>query len=416
MPTSATTGASDSPLKKKPTAIGVFDRWGGWTIGMKEAGFDIKGLVPNNPKSRQCLHANHPDIMLTYKENAPHYRDIDVIYCAPPCAPYSQASNPQGGKQRLSKDHPKVAYAYDALEVGLAILPKIWVLESVEGLYENSRDIIDEFANKWKALGYEIVHFLTNGVLHGLPQYRARYHLIATKVDLKFTLTKQAQITVRDAIGHLPPDTEAQPLKPHIQEILKYTEPGGSLLNVWKKITAAAPGNPGPSIGLRRLAWDRPCWVIAGFSFYIHPEEPRLLTPLETKALMGYPDDYLLPPGKIEKHLAATLLGQGIMPPVGRYLAQVFYRALEKGYPAESTDYEEHESLVDFRGYVRHIPKDVVKLDPELWGSRPDLIAPFASKKVARAASRIAEYSEGIDESMDEDIDEEDEDATDSED
>ena len=407
--------ASDSPPKMKPTAIGVFDRWGGWTLGVKDAGFNVLGLIPNNPKSRQCLHQNHSDVMLTYPENAPHYKDIDLIYCAPPCAPYSAASNPRGGKQTLSKDHPKVAYAYDALEFGLTIKPKIWALESVEGLYESSRDIVDEFADRWKAEGYEIIHFLTNGVLHGLPQYRARYHLIATKVDMKFTLTRQPQITVRDAIANLPPDPEASPLKPHIQEILKYTEPGGSLLNVWKKLTGAAPGNPGPSIGLRRLSWDRPSWVIAGFSFYIHPEEPRLLTPLETKTLMGYPAGYSLPPGRIEKHLAASLLGQGIMPPVGRYLALVFKRALDKGYPAESTDYEEHESLVDFRGYVRHTPKDIVKLEPELWGTRPDLIAPFAAKKIARAASRMAEYSEGIDETADDEDIEEDEDATDSE-
>jgi len=255
---------------------------------------------------------------------------LDVLSSCAPCTGFSRTNS-----QNHERDDRRNDLVERTGEFVAALLPRVLVMENARELirgnyshhYKSLRDALEK-------LGYAVfggVHMLTE---FGLPQIRERALVIATRdraqirtlADLWDGLEPAPEsITVRRAIGHLPPVAagEQHPSDPlhrspgfsgplSLERIRAIPHDGGSWLDLLKrtdghrlltpsmaKMVAARDFGSHPD-KYGRLWWDRPCVTVkrecahVGNGRYAHPEQDRLCTVREIALLSGFPADYQL--------------------------------------------------------------------------------------------------------------------------
>lgn len=148
---------------------------------------------------------------------------------------------------------------------------------------------------------------IVNAAAYGTPQQRFRAIVIAMKHNFKLPspLIQERSnfVTVREAIGHLPP---LSPLKPSTVDTLhKCANHRESTLTVIRQIPVNGGSRPkgvGPKCLDRvkgfsdvygRLSWDKPSITITRYARnpasgrFIHPEQDRGLSMREASILQG---------------------------------------------------------------------------------------------------------------------------------
>lgn len=212
-------------LKKQLTAIDLFCGAGGFTEGLKKAGFCSVAGIDNHPHPLLTYKKNHPESMAIEKD----IRDItknfvvskipaikkrsndtfllDLIVGGPPCQGFSSA-----GKGKL--DDPRNHLVIEFFRVVNELKPKFFIFENVPmikvkngirvKIWDEIVDYLDEMPYNWR-------DFILNASDFNVPQKRKRLFIIGCHEkldnlikDLKFTKTfKKKKITVKDAISDL---------------------------------------------------------------------------------------------------------------------------------------------------------------------------------------------------------------------
>jgi DNA (cytosine-5)-methyltransferase 1 len=254
--------------------------------------------------------------------------EIDVLIACPPCTDLSRAKPTNhlvdGERNYL------VSKIADFVRV---LRPRFLVLENARELIMGRQSHhFDHLRDHLNRLGYVIradIYFFHE---FGLPQIRERAVMLAARdqgwmPDLRnlwegWRVSPEA-ITVRRAIGHLPPIAagEKNPMDPLHQA-------PGFASDIARRRIAAIPHNGGswfdlashpdrdilltPSMKTRfsqgdlgsypdvygRMAWDEPAKTIkrecahVGNGRYAHPEQDRLMTVREASLLQGFPRRY----------------------------------------------------------------------------------------------------------------------------
>ena len=109
----------------KPTVLELFSGVGGMSLGLENAGFDIKWVVDSDPLAAATLAANKRNLddvnvytekLSSFLKNCvqedpayPRPGDVDHIHASPPCKGFSRA-NRNGGKDDLINN--KVSFLY----------------------------------------------------------------------------------------------------------------------------------------------------------------------------------------------------------------------------------------------------------------------------------------------------------------
>ncbi len=191
----------------KPTVVDLFCGAGGFSEGFRRAGFEVVLAVDREPRMLAAYRANHPgtevwerDVLTMDPEELP---DADVIIGSPPCQPFSTANH--------RKDPGRGMVLVDwMLGAVRAKGPRFWIIENVPP------------AAKYLPGWIPVVKIL-NAADYGVPQTRRRcfagdYPVPApTHARLPHrTLdggTLEPWVTVRQAIGDLPPPARFVPTK-----------------------------------------------------------------------------------------------------------------------------------------------------------------------------------------------------------
>jgi DNA (cytosine-5)-methyltransferase 1 len=175
--------------------------------------------------------------------------------------------------------------------------------------------------SSWKRsleeVGYRIRVLIYNLAGFGVPQERFRALAIAARDWRDFempepSLTASEFVTVRDAIGHLPPLNSGQ--TDPLDEMHQTSRHRKSTVDLIRLIPpdggsrAALPPGVGPKCWRRvdgfrdvygRLAWDRPAVAITArcrtpsCGRFVHPDQHRGLSVREAALLQGFPSDYV---------------------------------------------------------------------------------------------------------------------------
>ena len=289
----------------RPRAIGIHIYAGTFTLGIQQAGFKIAGQWEEGPWGAKTFELNFPGV--------PHPLDrgdwpvaeargrTALVYVNPPCAPWSMA----GAKLGLAD--PRVVHTDTCVETALQIEPDFFMWESVCRAFTIGRPKVDEITEKFHQKGYAITILFTNAILHGVPQSRERFILIAHRYQLDLQAPQvdyEKVVTVRQAIGDLEKSAVATGQKvkvpAHVYE--PYDERG---LNVaarlaqggsWDKAYDQAVADGVPAKKARFLSWrlwyDAPCGTIADVTALVHPTQDRSLTIREAARLSGLPDSF----------------------------------------------------------------------------------------------------------------------------
>lgn len=182
----------------KPIALDLFAGVGGMSIGLKNAGFDVKFSVENNHITAATLQANllsnttsnsHvfvEDVHVFLKrcgKGHPSYPsgvgDVDHIHASTPCKGFSRA-NRNGGSNDLRNNQQTLLF----IQAIKHFKPMTAVFENVPGLVlKDYRRYLQSMVTSLLRMSYQVRVSVLNASSYGDPQNRRRLFLWAARKD-----------------------------------------------------------------------------------------------------------------------------------------------------------------------------------------------------------------------------------------
>lgn len=324
--------------RHKPLLLDLFSGCGGASLGFKLAGCKIAGAIDINASACRTFEYNlkvkpiEGDLRTTdgayiLKEFGLKKGDLDIVLACPPCQSFSSLRRTSKGNEVDARDDLIIFFAKRVAE----IQPRIVVFENVSGIVGGrGKAFLEFFFQKMKKLGYKGVSGIVNTASHGIPQFRKRLIALFIKEHDRsadrLALPKQTHfdprvaeslhlrpwLTVRDAIGDLPPleSGEAAKYPPnhvapkHSEKVLKIIrsipKDGGSRSSLPKKLWLRCHKDlDGAENVYGRMSWSKPGPTITSrcttpsCGRFIHPEQDRAITPREAARIQSFPDYFI---------------------------------------------------------------------------------------------------------------------------
>jgi DNA (cytosine-5)-methyltransferase 1 len=216
------------PNFKDFAVVDLFCGVGGLTHGFLSEKFNVTAGVDFDETCQFAYEQNnnseflHKDVTsLTKKELnflfGKNKRKI-LVGCAP-CQPFSIFNKKNDVEEKLQRRNDnKWRLLYTFVELIESTKPEIVSMENVPLLLAfNKGKVFNDFVSRLEGAGYCVTSYLVNAQDYGVPQRRKRLVLFGSKhgkIELIPPIIKDKNyITVRDAIGYLPPikDGETHP-------------------------------------------------------------------------------------------------------------------------------------------------------------------------------------------------------------
>ena len=324
------------------TALDLFCGWGGMTLGLVQAGYQVAGGVDHDPNAVQTYRANHPQVplwdsdirTLTAQEVRAGWghRPLDLLVGGPPCQGFSPLRTTRWNS--AAADDPRNALIYEMFRFIEVLQPRAVLLENVPGL--RAQEPFRRFQQRLTDMGYLIPHYVLNAAQYGVPPQRRRLLCLAgRRLQLPLAPPGLGKLTVRHAIGDLAPagasgdprhDVPEQ-RSPAVRAFIQRIPPdGGSRHDLPDSDQPAyLQGVNGYRDVYGRMAWGRPGPTLTTRSChpstgrFLHPEEHRAITLREAARLQGFPDTYAFPVGG--RRGIGALIGNSVPPPLIQRLA-----------------------------------------------------------------------------------------------
>jgi DNA (cytosine-5)-methyltransferase 1 len=342
--------------------IDLFAGAGGLTTGFHLAGFDSLCAIDINTKSLATYQHNYPNTKIINQDirliDPSQLRsrlnlqreELSLMIGGPPCQGFSK--NVPAGERNLNDSRNQLYKTF--LEFVQEFRPVFVVMENVSEILKAYDGVVkDEITKQLELFGYKVVSASLNAANYGIPQTRTRAffvaslnklpnlpqqtHYHATKSNCAATNLHCSQlnlfepnissiVTVRDAIGDLPPLDAGQeyigegyPYLPQsaYQSIIrtKSTKIVNHIARALSPIQTARvrllkEGQDARDLPLElapkkhysgaygRLYWDQPARTITRWVFhpgsgrFFHPTQNRTITIREAARLHSYPDNF----------------------------------------------------------------------------------------------------------------------------
>lgn len=321
------------PDVRRPKMIDLFCGIGLGALGFVRAGFEVAAAVDIDTAACELYEENVGVKPLVGDLGDVKGEEIlrsaglargEAALCVgcPPCQAFSSLR--RTSKRKGERDNRKSLLRVFADRVE-EILPRAVVLENVSGLARGAnKRFLREFVSRMEALRYKCSYAVLDAASFGVPQRRRRLILIGvlgaepslpkpTHVNPKLRNGKLAWITVKEAIGDLPPldAGESDPhdhlhrAAQHGENVLKIIEriplDGGSRRDLPKSLWLPCHKRlekKGAESVYGRLSWNAPSGTITtranspACGRFVHPEQNRGLTLRETARLQSAPDTF----------------------------------------------------------------------------------------------------------------------------
>lgn len=326
------------------TAADLFSGAGGSSLGFKLAGFDVVAALESDPVACRTYEHNFGLAPLCKRIEAvapeefmAHFglrrNDLTVLVGCPPCQGFSQArrcraSNGHGETDCMEDPRNQLVDVF--AEWVQALMPAFVVFENVPGILRRGRERFERLIGILRGTGYEPRWAVLDAADYGVAQRRKRLVVVAPRreiasaSELEFPPAREGMITVREAIGHLPPlqAGEAHPSIPNhrarslgkraLELVKRIPADGGSRADVprhyWLRCHRESRGHQDV---FGRLRWeDVAPTLTTGCTDptrgrFVHPEQHRALTAREAAILQSFPEDFVFLGG--EKDIAKQI-------------------------------------------------------------------------------------------------------------
>jgi DNA (cytosine-5)-methyltransferase 1 len=303
-------------------AVDAFCGAGGLSMGLRQAGFDLRYAFDNNKWSITTYVKNlgdHAEIAdatgvsrdrIVQKANV---ADLDLLAGGPPCQGFSKQ------KRGAHLGDSRNALVVEFLRLVREVKPKAFLMENVAIMAQiRGRDLVDKFHEIDE---YELVGHFYVAADYGVAQTRERYVLVGIRRDQPGSFyvpapTTPVWPTVGEVIGDLPeppvnyrehpdyPNHQNARVTPINIERFSHVPQGGGWQDIpydlrlpCHQVVDTSKGGWPDVYG--RLEWNGQCPTITGGfdSFtrgrYGHPLRDRPLTPREAARLQGFPDSFI---------------------------------------------------------------------------------------------------------------------------
>lgn len=302
------------------SAIDIFCGIGGLSYGLMKAGIsvvagvDVDGFCKYPYEKNVRAEFVLRDVSdLQGEEINERYWSNEVLKilagCAP-CQPFSTHSNKIKDKTRTKKWWLLREFERLVGETN----PHIVTMENVPNL--TNQEIFADFVTFLKQSGYYVSYSNVYCPDYGIPQKRRRLVLLASIYGeislLPRTHSKEEYVTLRQAIGHLPPVEAGEVCKsdplhrtsnmsPVNLQRIKASKPNGTWLDWSEDLQLEChkkkTGRTYKAV-YGRMAWDEPSPTITtqfynyGTGRFGHPTQNRALTMREAAILQTFPEDF----------------------------------------------------------------------------------------------------------------------------
>ena len=340
------------PIKRRPTAVGCYIFAGGFTVGVRQAGFDVLcHLEGDGGYGVPTFKKNFPDINAYFgpskwpDELLKQLPTIDFVYGNPPCAAWSN-NNFNSHSVEAWKDDPRVDCTRQHFGLLSKIRPTVWAWESVTQTPVKGAELVKKLTALALKMGYAVTQVFHDARYLGVPQRRKRWFMVCHRVELDFSTGLCEEISAVDRLSTVspvgPPAYDSMSNKATFDSVLHGIPAGKRLRNYWQEVICPPDrqtikpnghvlGRPG--FGHIRLPDHGPATATVGYSM-VHPTEHRFLSVNEVAMLAGYPNEYQFLGGK-SGAAQLDLIARGVCPPVGKWLADIVTAGLIKSIPAE---------------------------------------------------------------------------------
>lgn len=264
---------------------------------------------------------------------------VEFLLATPPCQGMSVAG-------KMNEHDPRNLLIIKVVEFIKKVQPKNIIIENVPTMLKTSILVngnkikIVDYINKELQKYYQISFNILNAADYGTPQSRNRAIILMSKLGNWKLPKKQKQITVEEAIGHLPSleAGEKSNIKYHNapkhnnKHILwmKHTPTGKSAFENEIYYPQKDDGTviKGFSTTYKRISWDKPAPTITmgngsiSSQNNVHPgrrkkdgtySDARVLTIKELIILTGLPDDWKIPDWA-QENFVRKVIGEGVPP------------------------------------------------------------------------------------------------------
>lgn len=328
--------------------IDLFCGAGGLTHGLISEGIPVVAGIDIDPACRHPFETNNgarfieesverskPEVLRALFGAA----DIRILAGCAPCQPFSTYA------QRYdTADCPRWALLYEFARLIKGVRPDIVTMENVPTVEKHK--VYGDFVATLRKLGYEVWNDVVDCSSYGLPQRRRRMVLLASRLGpiQLIESTHSRQVTVRDAIGKLPPiaaggslpddplHTSSKLSKLNLERI-RASRPGGTWRD-WPKTLIADchrrdTGRTYPGV-YGRMTWDEPSPTLTtqyygfGNGRFGHPEQDRAISLREGAILQGFPKDYSFIPYGAPIHFKTLgrMIGNAVPVTLGKVIGR----------------------------------------------------------------------------------------------
>lgn len=329
-------------------AIDLFSGCGGLSFGLFQAGFNVVAASEIRPEARATYLLNHKTYFfddvrkIGIEDEIPLSLanvEIDLLAACPPCQGFSSIRT---RNQNVAKD-PRNELIFEVIRLARLFNPKCILIENVPRLFNDIR--LQQVILQAKRLGYKYSKGIVDAQDYGVPQRRKRMILILSRVGvIDIAPPSGKRLTVRDAIGKLPPaDGDhkirlhhlRQRLSPLVMKRITHIKHNRSELPDYLVLKCHKRYNGGFRDVYGRMDWDKVSPTITRASHnpskgrFVHPEQNRGLTLYEALLLQGFPKNYKFPKdigiGKI-----ASMIGEAVPPPLAKAQAEHILKKLKE--------------------------------------------------------------------------------------
>ena len=316
---------------RKIVGVDLFCGAGGITLGMRNAGVEVRLGIDKDSRFQKTYELNNPgstflaaDInKVTGNEisnsiNLKSNEEFILASCAP-CQPFSN-QNRKNVMRGYDDDRSNLLSQVSRIIEELKRKPDYIFVENVPGLSDERHSVFDRFEEILYRLTYTCVKGVVDAARYGVPQHRKRFICIGKKGIAHLSMpdpthgpNKEVYETVGKYLKGLPPIKAggASKLIPNhtcrnlsdinLKRIRCVPKDGGSRDSFDKKFILKCHKNE--SVGHKdvygRLAWDKPsptittkCVCLSNGRFG-HPTQDRALSVREAARLQTFPDDYI---------------------------------------------------------------------------------------------------------------------------
>ena len=296
------------------------------------------------------VRGSGPDAIFAYKPELTKAAQeiinakIDIVLAGPPC----QGNSTMNVRTRYNDPRNKLYLS--AVAFAVAVDAQMVLIENVPGVLRDVNGVVYAAIALLNSSGYEVDGHILAADKLGWPQTRKRYFLIASKKKKNLKLSEISVVGRRPAanlkwvIGDLENLSQSDVLHstPELSEEnqmrISYLQDSDEHdLPLHLRPRSHREGTTFTTV-YGRLNWDKPSGTITtgflspGRGRYIHPTQPRCLSPVEASRIQGFPDNYfpindLVP--EIRRMELAKWIGDAVPPILGFYAGLVGLLSLE---------------------------------------------------------------------------------------